>query len=784
MRQSFFLLLTFFVGCTYLTAQEDSLRISFSSLTWEDIRANPQLQINKKVSGASRSLKNIQDLPFSIYVIEGKDIRRNGYITLADALKMLPGIRVSQPGSALEGETFMMRGLLGNAYAKILVNGIPIKPYVVSGMPIGAQLPIQQAERIEVIYGPAAALYGADAGTGVINIVMIDSERPIFTNTSLHVGSESYTSINTLFGGKLGKGSKILKFRLFGTNTRQATRRIFYDDELYNTENYLDQNPARVQALLNNPNYRGTSTEPLLGEVPHLSRSFGVDLSYQNFQLSYKDFFRQDHSAIGLNPAAVSYAIPLNSIGESIQEGHLIYKKDLKFGNTQTTLNFLRYRLENSSSTTYVDPIISNIFTVFALDSIGTSQADSLRMVINDNFFSRIRFANAESFEYSVEQVLNLQLGKTELNSGIRLQRGTGSPFVDFQPQPFEADLDTIQNIIRDPDQDYNELNAFVQLFFTLERWNILLGGAYLYRNATTFSEQVSTINPRLAILFKAKPNLTFRASYSTAFKIPGPFFKDATYTIQQSNFETILTGINPLQSERTISYEMGLRWLPSSKIELDLATYYSRTSDFIIYDILQDFLPDPNISESTLTAGYFNDENTSATLFGVQAMLYLKDLMPSIGLDSRISLGWSKGEESLFQTDGVGLVRGSNKIISLRAYPDLIAQAQLSFNPFSKFTFILDNVFLSGSKTRNLVSLRQAVNDGLDISTLINKGYYTLDIMLNYQLNRNFQISGRFNNILNKEYAGIDANGSPDVLLYNPQSLFAFRIGVNYNLN
>jgi len=168
--------------------------------------------------------------------------------------------------------------------------------------------------------------------------------------------------------------------------------------------------------LLNNPNYRGTSTEPLLGEVPHLSRSFGVDLSYQNFKLSYKDFFRQDHSAIGLNPEAVSYAIPLNSIGESIQEGHLIYKKDLKLGSTQTTLNFLRYTLENSSSTTYVNPNLSNIFTVFALGSVSRPEADSLGKVINDNFFSRVRFASAKSFEYSLEQVIYFEILPLFLN--------------------------------------------------------------------------------------------------------------------------------------------------------------------------------------------------------------------------------------------------------------------------------------------------------------------------------------------------------------------------------
>ena len=143
---------------------------------------------------------------------------------------MLPGIRVSQPGSAINGELFMMRGLIGNTYAKILVNGIPVKPYMTNGMPIGAQLPIQQADRIEVIYGPAAALYGADAATGIINIVIENSDRPIFTNASLHLGTQDYSSLNVSVGGKLGKGRKVLKFNIFGSNTRMVDQRIIHDD--------------------------------------------------------------------------------------------------------------------------------------------------------------------------------------------------------------------------------------------------------------------------------------------------------------------------------------------------------------------------------------------------------------------------------------------------------------------------------------------------------------------------------------------------------------------------
>ncbi|MEZ4948332.1 MAG: hypothetical protein R2784_02910 [Saprospiraceae bacterium] len=51
---------------------------------------------------------------------------------------------MSQPGSA-EGKTFMMRGLIGNQYSKILINDVPIRPTALLGMPIGAQLLIKQA---------------------------------------------------------------------------------------------------------------------------------------------------------------------------------------------------------------------------------------------------------------------------------------------------------------------------------------------------------------------------------------------------------------------------------------------------------------------------------------------------------------------------------------------------------------------------------------------------------------------------------------------------------------
>ena len=99
-------------------------------------------------------------------VIGKREIRDYNYRTLVEALKFKPGIMVSEPGNGETGNHFYQRGLWGNSYSKILLNGMPISPSVTSGMPINEMLYLKHAESIEVVYGPASAVYGADAFAG------------------------------------------------------------------------------------------------------------------------------------------------------------------------------------------------------------------------------------------------------------------------------------------------------------------------------------------------------------------------------------------------------------------------------------------------------------------------------------------------------------------------------------------------------------------------------------------------------------------------------------------
>src|SRR4030042_4502329 len=148
------------------------------------------------VISASRSSKSIAELPITIYVVTREEIIKNHYNSLIDIIESLPGVRISQPGSGELGESFELRGLVGNLYTMILINGLPIKPSAVIGMPIGSQLPVRQAERIEVIYGPAAAVYGADAVSGVINIIPKEADKGTFVMGDISLGQLDYRSGN------------------------------------------------------------------------------------------------------------------------------------------------------------------------------------------------------------------------------------------------------------------------------------------------------------------------------------------------------------------------------------------------------------------------------------------------------------------------------------------------------------------------------------------------------------------------------------------------------------
>ncbi|MEM1110510.1 MAG: TonB-dependent receptor [Pseudomonadota bacterium] len=118
---------------------------------------------------SSRVPMPLREIGTSVSVLEGADIQALGYNTLADALRTLPGIGVSNTGGVGAPTAVRIRGEDGNR-TRVFIDGIDISD--TSGTQAGPNFQHVLAngvDRVEVLRGPQGLTYGADAG-GVINI--------------------------------------------------------------------------------------------------------------------------------------------------------------------------------------------------------------------------------------------------------------------------------------------------------------------------------------------------------------------------------------------------------------------------------------------------------------------------------------------------------------------------------------------------------------------------------------------------------------------------------------
>ncbi|HEV2386609.1 MAG TPA: TonB-dependent receptor [Candidatus Acidoferrales bacterium] len=144
-------------------AQDQSRDIS--SLSIEQL-----MQI--QVTSVSRTKASVEHSAAAIYVITQSDIRRSGATSIPDLLRMVPGLEVAQINA--HAWAISARGFNDRFSNKLLVmiDGRTVYSPLFSGVFWDLQdVMLEDVDRIEVIRGPGAALWGANAVNGVINIV-------------------------------------------------------------------------------------------------------------------------------------------------------------------------------------------------------------------------------------------------------------------------------------------------------------------------------------------------------------------------------------------------------------------------------------------------------------------------------------------------------------------------------------------------------------------------------------------------------------------------------------
>jgi iron complex outermembrane recepter protein len=187
-------------------------------------RLNLDDLLNVEVTSVSRHSERLFDAPASIYVIGSDDIRRSGAVTLPEVLRLAPNLQVSRVDPAQH--SISARGFNNNVGNKLLVliDGRTAYTPLFSGVFWDQQdLLLSDIDRIEVISGPGATLWGANAVNGVINVIT----KPA-SETQGGAGSATFGSANRevalRWGGALSAASYRAYVKFAGwDNTRMAS---------------------------------------------------------------------------------------------------------------------------------------------------------------------------------------------------------------------------------------------------------------------------------------------------------------------------------------------------------------------------------------------------------------------------------------------------------------------------------------------------------------------------------------------------------------------------------
>jgi vitamin B12 transporter len=160
------------------------------------------LPLPETIVTATRVAQPLADVLADVTLIDRAQIELSGAVNIADLLQRQPGLELSRTGGPGAATSLYIRGG-DNRFAAVYIDGVRVDTQTTAGAPWEA-IALGQVDRIEIVRGPAAAVYGSDAIAGVVQIFTRKGEGAFTPYVGVGAGNHRTGKLEAGFSGQNG----------------------------------------------------------------------------------------------------------------------------------------------------------------------------------------------------------------------------------------------------------------------------------------------------------------------------------------------------------------------------------------------------------------------------------------------------------------------------------------------------------------------------------------------------------------------------------------------------
>ncbi|EJL78754.1 outer membrane cobalamin receptor protein [Variovorax sp. CF313] len=293
--------------------------------------------LGETVVTANRTPQALSDLVGDVSIVDRQTIERSGATGVADVLSRLPGIEISRSGGLGNATSLYIRGA-ETRFTAVYLDGVRIDSQSTGGAGWEG-IPLSQIDRIEVLRGPAAAVYGSDAIGGVIQLFTRRGEEGVAPYAGIGFGSNGLRKIEGGVSGKSGLfdySFGVAHEESKGYNVQPANKRNVVKDGYASPDRdgYTSTSGNVKLGFQITPDQRIDAT--LL--TSEIKAGYDAAVSYRTRP---PILFRDDESTNTLRTAGLTWSAKWNDVYSTrvqVTDSQSVYKTQPSFYRTETNL--------------------------------------------------------------------------------------------------------------------------------------------------------------------------------------------------------------------------------------------------------------------------------------------------------------------------------------------------------------------------------------------------------------------------------------------------------------